>query len=50
MFVELQVRVDDPPDDIEEGLAERLTVGGGVSLGSTVTVLLPVDVHISRSG
>ena len=29
VFVELQVRVDDPPEDIEEGLAERLTVGGG---------------------
>ena len=50
VFVELQVRVDDPPDDIEVGLAERLTVGGGVSPGSTVTVLLPVGEHISRSG
>ena len=28
-FVELQVRVDDPPEDIEDGFAERLTVGGG---------------------
>ena len=50
VFVELQVKVDDPPEDIEEGLAERLTVGGGVSLGSTVTVLLPIAVQISKLG
>ena len=29
VFVELQVKVDDPPEDIEVGKAERLTVGGG---------------------
>ena len=49
VFVELQVNVDDPPEDIEVGLAERLTVGGGVSLGSTVT-MFPADVHSSNSG
>ena len=48
--VELQVRVDDPPEDIEEGLAERLTVGGGASLESTVTVLPPIDEQISPPG
>ena len=50
MFVELQVKFDDPPEDIEEGLAERLTVGGGVSLGSTVTVLPPIEEQISPPG
>ena len=48
MFVELQVRVDDPPEDIEEGLAERLTVGGGTNT-LTVTDLLalpPVPEHV----
>jgi len=48
VFVELQVRVDDPPEDIEEGLAERLTVGGGTNT-LTVTDLLalpPVPEHV----
>ena len=50
MFVELQVKVDDPPEDIEVGLAERVRVGGGVSLGSTVTVLLLIALQISPPG
>ena len=48
VFVELQVRVDDPPEDIEEGLAERLTVGGGTNT-LTVTDLLalpPAPIHV----
>jgi len=47
VFVELQVKVDDPPEDIEVGLAERLTVGGGTNT-LTVTDLLalpPKPVH-----
>ena len=50
VFVELQVKVDDPPDDIEAGLAERLTVGGGVSPGSIVMVLPPIEEQISPPG
>ena len=50
VFVELQVKVDDPPEEIEVGLAERLTVGGGVSLRSTVTVLPPIAEQISPPG
>jgi len=57
VFVELQVKVDDPPEDIEVGLAERLTVGGGGGGGGggadtfTVTVLLslplgPIHVRV----
>ena len=50
MFVELQVNVDDPPDDIEVGLAERLIAGGGTSLGSTDIVALPTAVQSSEPG
>ena len=57
VFVELQVRVDDPPDEIEVGLAERLSVGGGGGGGGggadtlTVTDLLslpagPIQVKV----
>ena len=48
--VELQVNVDDPPEDIKVGLAERLTVGGGASLGSTDIVALPTAVQSSEPG
>jgi len=50
VFVVLQVKVDDPPDDIEVGLAERLTVGGGGGGGGggadtlTVTDLLSLPL------
>ena len=48
VFVELQVKVDDPPEDIEAGLAERLTVGGGTNtLTVTGLVSLPAGpVHV----
>ena len=40
VFVELQVKVDDPPEDIEVGLADKFTVGGGGGGGAdTLTVV-----------
>ena len=50
VFVELQVKVDDPPEDIESGLAEKLIVGGGTNT-PTVTGLVslpdgPVQVKV----
>ena len=45
-FVELQVSVDDCPDEIEAGLAVRVAVGGEGGGGGMVTVtvaLAPAD-------
>lgn len=51
-FVELHVRVEDPPEVIEVGDAERETVGAGVAAFTDIVAdpvaLPPAPVHVTE--